>query len=313
MRFATFSLLALATRASALTELTSCAAICITAAAYATECIFITNTTCTCTNADFQFKTQSCVTNECLAADLGIVLDFLHNLCDLDSLSITTTTTPTATVAFLPPNPAADSASGKHGNTGVIAGVVAGTVVIMLGLLGCWFVRRRRRSDTVGRSEITPFSAALGEYETTRSSFTAGAGIAWGPVLTKSSTLPVALPPLTPAQESKQPIMRWVPPVSARQLESASIEQPEPMLATQPESSSTTQLASASAPQPQSASVMQPEPVSTPQPRPAPVMQPEPASVIQSQPLPTLGELAAEVQSLRDQISGVPPPSYSTI
>jgi hypothetical protein len=41
MRFATFSLLALATRASALTVLTSCASICITAAAYATECIFM--------------------------------------------------------------------------------------------------------------------------------------------------------------------------------------------------------------------------------------------------------------------------------
>ncbi|KAJ7871337.1 hypothetical protein B0H13DRAFT_1040171 [Mycena leptocephala] len=114
MRFATFSLLALATRASALDGLTPCALNCITGAADATECKVFTNVTCTCTNADFQFKTQSCLTNECLAAELGAVLGLLHSQCDAVSLSVTAT--PTATVAFLPPNTAADISGSPSGS-----------------------------------------------------------------------------------------------------------------------------------------------------------------------------------------------------
>jgi hypothetical protein len=60
-------------------------------------------------------------------------------------------------------------------------------VAIMLGLLRYWFVRRRHKSDAARRPKTAPLSAALEEHEATGGSFTAGAGMTWGPVSTNSS------------------------------------------------------------------------------------------------------------------------------
>ncbi|KAJ7836634.1 hypothetical protein B0H13DRAFT_187729 [Mycena leptocephala] len=70
-----------AASASASAALSPCALNCILDAADATECKVPGNVTCTCTNADFQFKAQSCLTNECQAAEVGAALDLQQSQC----------------------------------------------------------------------------------------------------------------------------------------------------------------------------------------------------------------------------------------
>ncbi|KAJ7891919.1 hypothetical protein B0H14DRAFT_3126259 [Mycena olivaceomarginata] len=76
---------------------------CLTAAANATECGSPANLTCACTNADFQFKSSSCLQAECLASELGAAVGLQQAQCG--ALSLSATAAPTATAPFTPLQP----------------------------------------------------------------------------------------------------------------------------------------------------------------------------------------------------------------
>ncbi|KAJ7810983.1 hypothetical protein B0H14DRAFT_3480092 [Mycena olivaceomarginata] len=58
-----------------------CVLNCLAAAANATECGVPTNLTCACTNADFQFKSRSCLQAECKPEDLVAALGLQQQQC----------------------------------------------------------------------------------------------------------------------------------------------------------------------------------------------------------------------------------------
>jgi hypothetical protein len=183
--------------------------------------------------------------------------------------------------------PPVTSRSSKVNRGAIAGGVVGGLAVVAVAIAAYLYLRyaSASRASRASPNWVTRKRADLGSTDSQAAFRSAGVGSDHHHSQS-DSIVPTE-------QESKQPIiMRWVPPELSRQLESASIQQPESVLATQPESELATQPESSSA----SASATQPEP----------------ASVMQPQPLPTLGELAAEVQRLKDQINGIPPPSYST-
>ncbi|KAJ7342399.1 hypothetical protein DFH08DRAFT_874191 [Mycena albidolilacea] len=95
-----------AAEASASAVLTPCVLGCLTAAANATECGSPANLTCACTNADFQFKSSSCLQAECLASELGAAVGLQKQQCG--ALALSATAAPSATAPFTPSNPAAD-------------------------------------------------------------------------------------------------------------------------------------------------------------------------------------------------------------
>ncbi|KAJ7806651.1 hypothetical protein B0H14DRAFT_3483933 [Mycena olivaceomarginata] len=141
-----------AAQASATAVLTPCVLGCLTAAANATECGSPANLTCACTNADFQFKSSSCLQAECLASELGAAVGLQQAQCG--ALSLSATAAPTATAPFTPSNPAADisgapsqsgsgspsatpgSASSLFAPNGGKALVFAMSVAIMGGVVG---------------------------------------------------------------------------------------------------------------------------------------------------------------------------------
>jgi hypothetical protein len=112
---------------------------CITDAANATECKIFSNTTCVCTNADFQFKVQSCLTAECQASELGAAQGLQQQVCGAASLTVSGS--PSATAPFTPSNSASDisgspSASGSQtGKTGAAVALWSGNgIVLALGV-----------------------------------------------------------------------------------------------------------------------------------------------------------------------------------
>ncbi|KAJ7336081.1 hypothetical protein DFH08DRAFT_813327 [Mycena albidolilacea] len=60
-----------AAKPSGTTRLTPCVINCLAAAANATECGTLTNLTCACTNANFQFKAHSCLQAKCKPEDVA--------------------------------------------------------------------------------------------------------------------------------------------------------------------------------------------------------------------------------------------------
>ncbi|KAJ6545766.1 hypothetical protein B0H19DRAFT_1168460 [Mycena capillaripes] len=112
---------AAASSAAASAQLPLCALNCVTAAANATVCGIPTNMTCVCTNPDFQFKAQSCLTAECSPADAGAAVGQQQAVCGPASLTVSGS--PSATAPFTPSNSAADisgapSASGNSSQSG---------------------------------------------------------------------------------------------------------------------------------------------------------------------------------------------------
>ncbi|KAF8212813.1 hypothetical protein K438DRAFT_1957410 [Mycena galopus ATCC 62051] len=84
-----------------------CAQTCLGAAANVTGCVSPLNITCVCTNADFQFKAESCLLLECQPIELSGAILVQYGLCG----ATTATVSPTATAPFTPPNPNADISS----------------------------------------------------------------------------------------------------------------------------------------------------------------------------------------------------------
>ncbi|KAJ7921586.1 hypothetical protein B0H13DRAFT_2415342 [Mycena leptocephala] len=88
------------------TALSPCALACITAIANTTECGILSNITCACTNADFQFKAGSCLHPECQANEMGAALGLQAQQCG--AASISTTALPAAIAPITPSNSAGD-------------------------------------------------------------------------------------------------------------------------------------------------------------------------------------------------------------
>ncbi|KAJ7802606.1 hypothetical protein B0H14DRAFT_3884487, partial [Mycena olivaceomarginata] len=95
------------------------------AAANATECGVPTNLTCACTNADFQFKSSSCLQAECKPEDLVAALGLQQQQCA--PLSLSATASPSATAPFTPSNAGADISAASTGSSAGSSGSPSST------------------------------------------------------------------------------------------------------------------------------------------------------------------------------------------
>ncbi|KAJ7085050.1 hypothetical protein C8R44DRAFT_893984 [Mycena epipterygia] len=106
-------------------SLSPCALNCITLAALGSSCLSLSNTTCICTDVNFQAMASSCLMNECQAPESGPAFALQSQECS--AASLTSTAMPTATAPFIPPNPAADiSSSAMSGASGAASGASSG-------------------------------------------------------------------------------------------------------------------------------------------------------------------------------------------